>query len=150
MYQNNVATLPHFSGRERVVGPWFPDVALEDPDQAAWFLIGRSTSHQAAWVIALRVSPFRIGRGHDMDLSIPYPTVSRVHAELIVSGRRLQIHDLSSRNGTFVDGRRIRGSVIVESDVLLQFANVPFRVCLLSEAEMDRRIVPDGLKPSAA
>ncbi len=85
-----------------------------------------------------------------MDLSIPYPTVSRVHAELIVSGRRLQIHDLSSSNGTFVDGRRIRGSVIVESDVLLQFANVPFRVCLLSEAEMDRRIVPDGLKPSTA
>lgn len=137
MYHNNVATLPQFSGLERVVGPWFPDISRKCPEEseATWFLIGRSASQNAVQVIPIRVSPFRVGRDDGTDLPIPSLEVSRFHAELFARGGRLQIRDLSSRNGTFVDGQRIADNVIVESDALLQFANVPFRVCLVSEAD---------------
>ena len=137
MAHNNVATLPQFSGLQRVVGPWLPDLARAGPEAPAWFLIGRSASHQAAWVVAIRVSPFRIGRDPAMDLAIPCPTVSRVHAEVLVSGGRLQVRDLSSTNGTFVDGRRIWDCASVPSNSLLQLADVPFRVLLVSETDTD-------------
>ncbi len=94
--------------------------------------MGRFATDDAVRISAIRVSPFRIGRGGGVDLSIPSPIVSRVHAEILVDGSRLHVRDLSSRNGTFVNGQRIRGSVIIESDAILEFGNVVFHVCSMS------------------
>jgi len=151
MDQNKLVTLPLFSGRERVVGPWFPDLSRQGPEERerTWVLIGRSTSHKAVQVIPICVWPFRIGRDHEADLSLPSPTVSRVHAELSRCGGRLQIRDLSSRNGTFVDGCRIQGSLIIGADALLQFAAVPFRVCLIGEADRGLTCENNRSLPSA-
>ena len=137
MYPNDNVTLAQFSGRDRVMGAWLPDLSRGCPDarDAAWFLTGRLTPDDAVRIIAIRVSPFRIGRDNGVDLSIPFPTVSRVHAEILAIGGYLEIRDASSSNGTFVNGQRIRDSIIIESDALLHFANVPFRICSLHETE---------------
>jgi class 3 adenylate cyclase len=60
-----------------------------------------------------------IGRNPDSDIHIGDATVSWNHAELHadpVTG--FELRDVGSRNGTFVNGRRIDRSPIVESDLL--------------------------------
>ncbi|MCB9778514.1 MAG: FHA domain-containing protein [Alphaproteobacteria bacterium] len=49
-----------------------------------------------------------VGRGHDCRLRDRDPHVSGHHAELRWSGRRWELEDLSSHNGTWVDGVRVR------------------------------------------
>lgn len=50
----------------------------------------------------------RIGSGSDVDLQIGDPTVSRDHLELAWNGESLAVRDLGSRNGTHIDGKRIK------------------------------------------
>lgn len=63
----------------------------------------------------LRVSdlPTVVGRGDDADLELRGPTLSRRHAEVQWSGDGFTVHDLGSRHGTFVDGRRLRDGEVV-------------------------------------
>jgi EAL domain-containing protein (putative c-di-GMP-specific phosphodiesterase class I) len=74
--------------------------------------------------------PFVIGRREDLPLSLPCKTVSSVHAEITESGGTLVLRDLGSTNGTYVNGRRINGSVTLGENDLVQFAECAFRVCL--------------------
>lgn len=62
-----------------------------------------------------------VGRSRLADLRMTEPTVSGEHAVVRWTGREWELHDLGSRNGTSVDGRRLapgervaigRGSVI--------------------------------------
>jgi hypothetical protein len=48
-----------------------------------------------------------VGRAASCHLCIARPTVSGVHAEIIWDGGCWRVQDLGSRNGTFVDGRRL-------------------------------------------
>jgi hypothetical protein len=51
-----------------------------------------------------------IGRAADNDVVLDHPTVSNHHARLSWRGGSLFVEDLSSANGTFVDGERITAS----------------------------------------
>jgi hypothetical protein len=55
----------------------------------------------------LLFSEHLIGRGVRCQLRIDHPLVSSAHAQLCWRGTGWEIHDLDSRNGTFVDGRRL-------------------------------------------
>ena len=46
-----------------------------------------------------------IGRDASNDLALEDPNVSRWHAEVIVHDERVELRDLASRNGTWVDGQ---------------------------------------------
>lgn len=50
----------------------------------------------------------RIGRGHDCDLVLDHPSVSRAHAELYHDGEAWRLRDLASKNGSYVDGIEVR------------------------------------------
>ncbi|MBF0606617.1 MAG: Stp1/IreP family PP2C-type Ser/Thr phosphatase [Candidatus Magnetobacterium sp. LHC-1] len=55
---------------------------------------------------------FSIGRGSGNHLALKNDrTVSRSHCIISVDGDNLKIQDLGSRNGTYVNGRRIKGTV---------------------------------------
>ncbi|MGZ8450228.1 MAG: FHA domain-containing protein, partial [Candidatus Deferrimicrobiaceae bacterium] len=41
----------------------------------------------------------KIGRGHEADLQLPDPSVSRLHAKVFRVGRQYFLADLRSRNG---------------------------------------------------
>lgn len=47
---------------------------------------------------------FLLGRSMRCNLIVPHATVSRRHAVFRVSGDRVEVQDLRSHNGTFVDG----------------------------------------------
>ena len=56
---------------------------------------------------------FVIGRDEDCDLVVADPKVSRRHAYLKPRpDGRATVHDLDSSNGTWVDGRQVRSSLL--------------------------------------
>jgi len=65
-----------------------------------------------------------IGRGRDCDLVVDDPTVSRNHALLSIAEDRVTLQDLESSNGTFVDGRRLRGETVLAAGARLRFGRV--------------------------
>jgi pSer/pThr/pTyr-binding forkhead associated (FHA) protein len=61
--------------------------------------------------------PLRLGRAADNDVVIRDPTVSRHHAELLGDpAHGYEIVDRGSRNGTFVNGRRVERAQVRPSD----------------------------------
>lgn len=63
--------------------------------------------------VTATADPVRIGRDADCDVLLLDPTVSRVHAVLSACGAAWQLKDAGSRNGTFVNGRRLTGSQLI-------------------------------------
>ena len=61
----------------------------------------------------------RLGRSSkDADVVVPRDTVSRCHARIDVTDRGLEIQDLHSHNGTFVNGARIDRTTIRPGDAI--------------------------------
>ena len=71
--------------------------------------------------------PFRIGRIGGLDLTLPFQSVSKRHAEIYCEGEELMLRDLDSTNGTFVNRKRVKGAPLHEGDIL-HFAEFEFRV----------------------
>jgi pSer/pThr/pTyr-binding forkhead associated (FHA) protein len=66
---------------------------------------------------ALAGEPLRLGRAADNDVVVRDPTVSRHHAELLGDpAHGYEIVDRGSRNGTFVNGRRVERAPVRPSD----------------------------------
>ena len=60
-----------------------------------------------------------VGRGPDCSLRLAVRGVSREHAKLVLSPpHTVSVIDLRSRNGTFVNGRRIEAAELAEGDEL--------------------------------
>jgi EAL domain-containing protein (putative c-di-GMP-specific phosphodiesterase class I) len=72
--------------------------------------------------------PIYIGRDAGLDVRVAHPTVSQVHAEIFSAGGRLWIRDLSSRNGTFVNGNRIQDCHPLALWDIVQFGSIVFRI----------------------
>ena len=71
--------------------------------------------------------PLVVGRALNCDIPILDPTISRRHAELVTDGTGVEVRDLGSSNGTFLNGLRIESSRAVAGDVVT-FGSVTFRV----------------------
>ena len=84
-----------------------------------------------------------IGRRDDCDLRIPLADVSRRHCELGMNKESLKIRDLDSRNGTFLNGKRIDEATVHAGDYitigplmfLLQINGEPEEVTRPEQAE---------------
>ena len=60
-----------------------------------------------------------IGRVNDADLLLLDEKISRKHAKISTHKGRVTIEDLASRNGTFVNGVRIRSMELQEGDLII-------------------------------
>jgi FHA domain len=67
-------------------------------------------------VVVLRGSKARLGALADNEIVIPSTHASRYHARIVKSGRRVEIEDLNSSNGTFVNGMRVRSGPLRSGD----------------------------------
>jgi DNA-binding winged helix-turn-helix (wHTH) protein len=54
--------------------------------------------------------PFTIGRARECHLIIDHSSVSRLHAQLEFDHEQVVITDMGSRNGTYVNGRRLQAN----------------------------------------
>ena len=100
----------------------------KSPTTAMWFLVGPFDSAETTRYLPIYTLPFVVGRREDLPLALSNKTVSTLHAEIAEANGSLVLRDLGSTNGTYVNGRRIRGPVPLHEDDLVQFANMAYRV----------------------
>ena len=62
--------------------------------------------------------PITIGRNEQNDVKYTHPSVSGYHAKAMVSDEVIELLDLQSTNGTFVNGIRISKSAVSAGDDL--------------------------------
>jgi ABC-type multidrug transport system ATPase subunit/pSer/pThr/pTyr-binding forkhead associated (FHA) protein len=79
-------------------------------------------------VIDLRAIPvLQIGRDPGNHLTLDHPQISRFHARLqLLPDGSLQVTDLNSTNGTFINGQQLKGVAAVPSGATLSFG--PYRL----------------------
>jgi pSer/pThr/pTyr-binding forkhead associated (FHA) protein len=75
-----------------------------------------------------------IGRGDRCEIQIEQDSVSRKHARIEQRGERFLIRDLGSMNGTFIDDRPVRESVLAEG-ALVKVGETIFRFSRRTPAE---------------
>ncbi len=92
--------------------------------EGLWSLVAQDKDD----VLTLRSFPAQVGRHPGVPVRVIHPTVSLVHAELRRKVEGLELADLSSRNGTFVNGKRVSGTELIQDGDLLQFGAAAFRL----------------------
>jgi len=78
-------------------------------------------------VFELRPGIMSVGRAVDNDLVFEDPSLSRKHARIFREGDRLEVEDLGSSNGTYINNRKITRAPLGPGDVL-RFGDLGFRV----------------------
>jgi pSer/pThr/pTyr-binding forkhead associated (FHA) protein len=59
-----------------------------------------------------------IGRSPGAQFIVEAALVSRLHCQLTATAASLQVKDLGSTNGTFVNGKRVKTAELTEGDML--------------------------------
>ena len=96
----------------------------------------------------LSTLPFKIGRNDTADLHIDSSQVSREHAIITRHGKKFQVKDLGSTNGTFLNGEQIEEATLNDGD-LLAIAEVEFTFVSGAPDEV-RQSATQVMQPSAA
>jgi EAL domain-containing protein (putative c-di-GMP-specific phosphodiesterase class I) len=96
-------------------------------EASTWTLI-RGSVVEGEQQVLVAPTPFSVGRRPGSSLQINSKTVSGLHATLTIEGDELWVDDSGSTNGTYVNGQRIAGKVVLREEDLLQFADIAFRV----------------------
>jgi len=88
-----------------------------------------------------------IGRRHDCDLVIPLDDVSRRHCRLDLNNETLQVHDLGSRNGTYLNGQKVNGETQVKAGDYLRIGPLTFQLQI--DGEPQKSTPPQKGEPKA-
>lgn len=96
--------------------------------RSTWTLSGKMQPDSTPQTVDVSQSPFRIGRRPDVELSVGSQVVSSTHALLEEKGGMLLLKDLSSTNGTFVNGHRIAGEILLAEGDWIELGDVNLRV----------------------
>src|ERR1700733_6931920 len=72
-----------------------------------------------------------VGRALTSDIPVFDPTISRRHAEVVCGEEGVEVRDLGSSNGTFVNGAKVETARLSPGDVV-SFGKVPFRLTEVS------------------
>lgn len=106
-------------------------------EKTEWFLEGYLGNQKTLRRWMIRPLPYRVGRGSEMNLSLPFKGVSNHHAELFIEDSKLQVRDLGSTNGTFVNRKRIVADLVLQEHDVLHFSESEFRVGRTDTAPVD-------------
>jgi hypothetical protein len=88
-----------------------------------------------------------IGRRSDCDLRIPLPMVSRRHCQFSLNKNALELRDLESRGGTFLNDKRVDGQAIVKAGDYLRIGPLIF-VCQI-DGKPEKIVPPKKTAPPA-
>jgi len=100
-------------------------------------------------VFPLREGENVVGSAEGCQVRLAHPSVSRRHAVLIASGAGVAVEDGSSRNGTFVDGQRVRRGE-AGAGAVFRFGQVALELQALDAADAELAVrLPPGTPPPA-
>jgi predicted component of type VI protein secretion system len=102
----------------------------------------------AATAVKLQDGVTTAGRQEECQLRIKSSQVSRKHCELFEKHGMLLVKDLSSSNGTFVNGKKINGQRVMEPGDELGIGPIVFRVEKIGQPAPSRPAAPAGGKAS--
>ena len=95
-------------------------------------------------IYPLKIGLNTIGRLPDNDVVIENGHISRRHCAIVVHVRNgCEIHDVASKNGTFLNGERLAGSVHLKSGDEIRMCDHP--ITFVSQSD-----VPSDLHPALA
>jgi pSer/pThr/pTyr-binding forkhead associated (FHA) protein len=94
--------------------------------------------------------PFRIGRSEQADLRVDAVEISREHAEIIERNGMWLVRDLGSTNGTQVNGKQIKETLLADGDIL-KLAETELTFIASAASQFQRMVTqPIQSKPVAA
>jgi hypothetical protein len=76
----------------------------------------------------LKVEKTTIGRLEDNSFHIPEGSVSSHHCEVLLRGKDIVVKDLSSTNGTFINGERVTTEAALKPGQILRLGQVEMRL----------------------
>ena len=89
-----------------------------------------------------------LGSGRKCDLRLMHPTVSRAHAELRPTEDGIEVRDMGSKNGTFVEGARVTRRLVADGEVV-RFGLVSLRLDGLEDEDGEAGVVLEQLESPA-
>ena len=78
-----------------------------------------------------------LGRNPSNDIQLPFPSVSREHARLSVSGKQGSIKDLKSNNGTFLNGKIVADKMNLQNGDIIRISNFEMKFEILDDNAVD-------------
>lgn len=100
--------------------------------------------------VTLEKFPFKIGRADTADLRVESAEVSREHAEIVERNGMYLVRDLGSTNGTQVNGKPIKETLLNDGDIL-KFAQSELTFVASSASQFQRMVTqPIAAKKDAA
>ncbi len=72
--------------------------------------------------------PFLLGRHNECDHRLYHPMVSRRHCRFVEAEGGVVVHDLSSLNGTYLNGRRVAEREVVRDGDEINVGCLSYRV----------------------
>ena len=109
----------------------------KDSGQVGWFLEGYIDNSEEFKRWRVHPLPYSVGRNLGSDLCLPFATISGQHAQLYLNGADLQVRDLGSTNGTFLNRTKISEDTALRDGDILHFAEYEFRVSRWDAEMMD-------------
>lgn len=82
----------------------------------------RLVSRRREWLLSEGAN--LVGRDPDCAVRIDSATLSRRHARIVVTGTESTLEDLESKNGTFVNGQRVKHAVVLKDNDQIQLGSV--------------------------
>ena len=92
-----------------------------------------------------------IGRSSELDMVLVEDMVSRKHAKITISNGAITIEDLSSTNGTFVNGEKVKQARLKEGDRILIGTSILKLIQQGADSvNVDEKVVKQKLEEAAA
>lgn len=133
-----LAWLPH-PGSQRRVLCYAADGSLRGIMVLRLVIASGGASHRHALVQGDNL----VGSDPGCAVHLSDPTVSRRHALIRIGPQEVSVEDLGSRNGTFLDGRRVGGKEVVEKGAELGFGLVKASLEEVDESELEAAVIFD-------
>ncbi len=124
-----------------------PQATQLRPALSDWMIQAQTAPHSGQLFPISRTTV--IGRDADADISIQLPYVSRRHVQLSLQNDQLQIKDLSSANGTYVNNEKVAEAPLNDGDEI-RLDDFKFKVIFTGTHETKAKPKPTHIRvPSA-
>jgi hypothetical protein len=151
--QARLATIEAAAPSRQQVGP-LPAPANDDPGATAVrpvvprFVL-RGVSGEGFGRSHALLGPTVVGRAPECHLRLDANGLSRQHARLVLARGGVQVEDLGSTNGTFINGKRVQRGIAVAGDEI-GFDQLRFRLTVPGKQEPGDSATPvTTVKPRA-